>query len=231
MRRALLLLALWVPGCGDPEPTDTGALATNELSLQVWIDTDEVETRVAIGIYAVGHAYARLSLIAGEKLLLRIGGSDPIEFAKEDRSGFVTYNARVPLTDGSFTIDLERGAHSARGTLVTLPPAFTIATPTTGLRLDQPFTIAWSPAVPTASVKASIVSDCVRVTERTLAHDSGSFTWSAADYADGTEQPPCTATIKLKRNGGSIQIAPELASVQSFRAEQHRAFGVLASRP
>lgn len=230
MRRLLLALPLLATACGDPEPTTTSGLSTDELSLQVLTDGDESGTDVTVGIYAKGYTYARLALADGDKLFLRVEGSAPIPLERSEGSGSATYSARFGLLEGEFSIDLERGGQPIR-TKVTLPPSFAIDPPKDGLHLDRAFTVTWSPAVATASVKATISSDCVRVGERALAHDTGSFTWSAADYVAGAEAPPCTATIKLSRNGGSIRIAPELAGVQLFRAEHHRAIGVLASRP
>jgi hypothetical protein len=229
--RARLLTACALIGCSDPPRADTGGLRSNELSLQVLTETDELETRVAVGIYAISDRYSRLTLMPGEKLLLHVAGSAPIEFERASDSSVATYRARVALTEGDLTIDLERGDDSARGTIVHLPPAFTIDKPRDGLHLDQPFTMTWSPAVATARVTATIVSECVRAGARTLAFDSGSFTWSAADFTTTDEPLPCTATIQLVRDGGSIEISPGVASLQLFRAEQKRAFGVLASRP
>ena len=230
MKRALFLLPALLSACGDPPPTDTSGIATRELSLQVIVETDDTETRLAVGIYANGYDYARLALTSGEKLVVRIAGGQPIELTRE-ASSLATYRARLPVVEGSFAIDLERGDDSARDTWVELPPAFTIATPADGLHLDRPFTMTWSPMAPTATMKASIAAECVRVGERTLAHDAGSFTWSAADYVTTNEPPPCTATIRLLRTGGSIAKGPGLAGIQLFRASQVRAFGVLASSP
>jgi hypothetical protein len=231
MNRALLALSFLLSACGDPPPTDTSGIPTRELSLQVLVETDEVETSVAVGIYALGEAYSRLSLVGEEKLVLRVEGAAPIELTKDERSGLVTYRAKVPIVEGTFALDLERAGDSAPGTVVSLTPAFTIAVPAGGLQLDQPFTMTWSPAAPETTLRASITSECVSVAARTLAHDSGAFTWSAGDYAMTDSAPPCTATIRLVRSGGSIRLAPELGRVQLFRSEQVRAFGVLASKP
>lgn len=227
MRRLALALTLSLFGCSDPEPTDTSGLRTNELSLQIVTETDEFETRVFVGVYSVSELYARLALLPGEKLLLRVEGALPIELEADGQ----TYRARVARIEGDFALDLERGNDSARGTIVHLPPPFTITPPPDGLHLDKPFALTWSPAVATARVTAAIESECVRAAPRTLEHDSGSFTWSAADFRTTEEPLPCTATIKLVRDGGSIELAAGLGALKGFRSEQKRAFGVFASRP
>ncbi len=223
MKRALLSLAL--VGCGNPEPRDTGGLATSELSLQVLVEADELETRIAVGIYARGYTYARLDLLPGERLVVRVPGSEPI--ALERTAGLATYAAKLAAV-GSFELDLERGAQSVRGSVVELPPAFAFEIPERGIELTKPYTLRWSPASE-APMKLWIAAPCVAVAERTLLHDPGAFTWSAADFGRGREPAPCTATIHAKRAGGTLRLAPGFAGVQLFRAEQLRALGVLAS--
>lgn len=224
MKRLLLALPLLL-GCNNPEPRDTGGLATSELSLQVLVEADELETRLSIGLYARGYTYARLDLVEGERLLVRVPGSEPIELTRAP--GIATYQAKFAAVD-AFELDLERGAQSVRGSVVELPRAFAFDTPERGIELTKPFTLRWSP-VSNDPVKLSIAAPCLAVAERTLLHDPGAFTWSAADFGKGREPLPCTATIHARRAGGALRLAPGFAGVQLFRAEQLRAVGVLAS--
>lgn len=232
MKRAWVL-PLLVLGCGRQPPTDTAGLATNELSLQLLVETTEEATTLTIGIYALGEdSYTRLSLGDGDRLVARVG--DRTFDAEPAHAGLAGYAVKVPITEGAFELDFLRdGASAARGTRIDLPPAFTLGKPTgDGLvHLQQPFTMTWSPAVATSSMRAKLHGTCVSTAERTLAADTGTFTWSAADFGHGAEVPPCTATITMSRPGGSVSIAQELAGVQLFRAEQVRGIGLWAVSP
>lgn len=217
--------ALLVVACGQEEPRDTGGFATNALSLQILMETNESTTKLSLGIYAEGHTYSRLALVAGEKLTVRVPGSAPIPFTQTG-GGLTTYEAELGVIEGTVSIVLERGSDVAT-TEVDLPPPFAIEPPAKGISLAEPFTLRWSPAS-NDTVKLSIASMCMGAAERTLTRDPGAFTWSAADFThkDGL---PCTATIHVRRQGGVVRIASQLAGVQFFRAEQLRPFGVLAS--
>jgi hypothetical protein len=222
--RALALFAL-LAACGREDPRDTGGFATNDLSLQIITETSDSATRLAIGIYARGFTYNRLQLVGGESLQVRVAGSAPIVL-RQTGGSLPTYEAEVGVIKGTIELVLQRGSDPIT-TAIELPAPFTIEPPSGGISLSKPFTLRWSPPTNDA-VKLSVQSLCVRTVERTLTRDPGSFTWSGADFT-GNDQVPCTATIHVRRQGGAVRIAPQLAGVQLFRAEQLRAFGVLAS--
>jgi len=232
MKRALVVLSMLFLGCADPPPDDTAGLSTNDLSLQILVETNEEATTARIGIYALGHdRYHRLWLGGGDRLVARVG--DRTFEAEEVDGSLAGYTVKVPITDGSFELDLLRtGSSSARATRIDLPPAFALSPPAgDGLvHLERPFTLQWTPAVASSSMRATLAGPCVVAAERTLSADTGTFTWSVADFGHGATPAPCTVTIALHRPGGQVTLAPELAGVQLFRAQQVRAIGLWATR-
>lgn len=225
----LLLLLFAASGCGGA-PTDTADIATDEIELQMLVETGEETARVQVALYYhEDHSVFTLGLAAGDRLVARVG-----DRSFEPRADSFRYVFDLPKDTTAFELDFLRDSHaSAKGTHVELPAPFRI-TPPGGdglVHLQKPFTLSWSPASAESSMKLALDGACLGTAQRTLATDTGTFTWSVADYLTRTTPSPCTVTAHVTRQGGSLTLAPGWGGLTSFRASQSRGLGLWAIDP
>ena len=83
-------------------------------------------------------------------------------------------------------------------TTVLLPPAFTLHAPPTASR-TAPLTITWDAATGPWYVTLGVTGDCIAGASRTLAFDSGTYTFNAGELFAAGNGASCTGTVTMVR--------------------------------
>lgn len=203
---ALAALPVVAVACVKKESVDSRDVTTHGMSLELQVKNDgaksRVEAKLHVGSYKT-YTYARL--IDGEQLILTDPSMDKRVLAFAGSNDAPEYVAEVNTSGGTYVLDFIRvkGAASALGNKVEVPPAFTVNVPTSAPR-NQPLTFTWDAASGSgAAMSYTLRGDCIQShISKEIIGDPGTFTINAGELKAlaGKENATCKLTLTVVRS-------------------------------
>jgi hypothetical protein len=198
----LLAVAALSLGCQKKESVDSRDVTTHGMSLKLDVINDGNRSRVDAELHVGSHetsVYARLS--DGEQLILTSPDGDKRALSTITSGGKTSYSAEVAPLAGIYTLDFlrVRGAASALGNKIDVPPGFTLTAPPTVSRAEA-LTFTWD-AAPSSGATMSYVlnGDCLTAhAPKQIIGDPGTFTLNAGDLKAYDTKATESCTVKLK---------------------------------
>jgi hypothetical protein len=187
--------------CVKKESVDSRDVTTHGMSLEFEVKNDgsasKVNAKLHVGSYQT-YTYARL--IDGEQLILTDPSMDKRVLSFAGTNDAPEYVAEVNTSGGTYLLDFLRvkGAASALGNKLELPPAFTLKAPTAAPR-NQPLTFTWDAAVDSgATMSYTLSGDCIQAhVPKNIIGDPGTFTINAGEIKAFSGKENATCRLKL----------------------------------
>lgn len=232
---ALPLVLLGALGCTEPIKSDEVATSEMVAALDVTCDGN---TSVATALFTYGSGFPVTYVQLTPEDTLTVSAAElSKEMGELVIDDLISYVASFDLIDAdtAFTVSLERTLDGgAPASTVTLPPPFTLTSPTDELsfsRGTQDLLVSWEGEGNAEDALTLVIDgDCIESYEELLDADDGEATIPAGTLISvaGSETETCDVTVWLKRQR-SGELDPGYAG-GSITAKQYRTVEV-ASAP